>query len=60
MTTWENWLRRPRADQFRPNFWPNTPDILDGVLRNGSRAAFQLRAGAGRAPLAELGGLQRI
>ena len=32
------------ADQFRPNFWPNTPDILAGVLRNGNRAAFQLRA----------------
>jgi len=31
------------ADWFRPNFWPNTPDILAGVLRNGPPAAFRLR-----------------
>jgi starch synthase (maltosyl-transferring) len=31
------------ADVMRPNFWPNTPDILGGVLRNGNRAAFLLR-----------------
>ena len=34
----------PTADYMRPNFWPNTPDILDGPLRNGSPAAFQMRA----------------
>jgi starch synthase (maltosyl-transferring) len=28
---------------MRPNFWPNTPDILSGVLRHGNRAAFLLR-----------------
>src|SRR3546814_12516635 len=28
---------------MRPNFWPNTPDILGGVLRHGNRAAFLLR-----------------
>ncbi len=28
---------------MRPNFWPNTPDILSGPLRNGSPAAFRLR-----------------
>ncbi|HVX17567.1 MAG TPA: alpha-1,4-glucan--maltose-1-phosphate maltosyltransferase [Acidimicrobiales bacterium] len=32
------------ADWLRPNFWPNTPDILGGVLRRGNRAAFKLRA----------------
>ncbi len=31
------------ADYMRPNFWPNTPDILSGPLRNGSPAAFRLR-----------------
>jgi starch synthase (maltosyl-transferring) len=34
----------PLADFMRPNFWPNTPDILSGPLRGGNRAAFQLRA----------------
>ena len=34
----------PSADEMRPNFWPNTPDILAGVLRHGSPAAFELRA----------------
>ena len=33
----------PVADYMRPNFWPNTPDILSGPLRYGSRAAFALR-----------------
>jgi starch synthase (maltosyl-transferring) len=28
---------------MRPNFWPNTPDILSGPLRNGPPAAFHLR-----------------
>ncbi len=31
------------ADYFRPNFWPNTPDILAGPLRGGPPAAFALR-----------------
>ncbi|HKY15091.1 MAG TPA: alpha-1,4-glucan--maltose-1-phosphate maltosyltransferase, partial [Microthrixaceae bacterium] len=34
----------PHAATFRPNFWPNTPDILSGPLRNGPRAAFEIRA----------------
>ena len=38
----------PLADVMRPNFWPNTPDILGGVLRHGNRAAFMLRLAAGR------------
>jgi len=33
----------PVADYMRPNFWPNTPDILSGPLRNGPPAAFALR-----------------
>src|ERR1700722_20333058 len=33
----------PLADYMRPNFWPNTPDILSGPLRAGSPAAFALR-----------------
>ncbi len=35
--------RGPTADYLRPNFWPNTPDILSGPLRNGPPAAFMLR-----------------
>ncbi len=31
------------ADYFRPNFWPNTPDILPAELQSGSTAAFLLR-----------------
>ena len=33
----------PGADWLRPNFWPNTPDILSGILRGGNRAAFKSR-----------------
>ncbi len=32
------------AEFFRPNFWPNTPDILPEHLRCGGRAAFMTRA----------------
>ena len=31
------------ADYFRPNFWPNTPDILHEELQHGGRAAFLSR-----------------
>jgi starch synthase (maltosyl-transferring) len=34
----------PSADYFRPNFWPNTPDILHADLQHGGRAAFMARA----------------
>ncbi len=34
----------PQADFFRPNFWPNTPDILTAFLQAGGPAAFALRA----------------
>ncbi len=33
----------PLADFMRPSFWPNTPDILAGVLRDGPPSAFALR-----------------
>jgi starch synthase (maltosyl-transferring) len=33
----------PLADYMRPNFWPNTPDILSGPLRGGGPSAFALR-----------------
>ena len=32
-----------KADFMRPNFWPNTPDILSGPLRNGPPPAFKVR-----------------
>jgi starch synthase (maltosyl-transferring) len=31
-------------EYFRPNFWPNTPDILHEALQQGGRAAFIVRA----------------
>ena len=33
----------PVADFFRPNLWPNTPDILTEQLQHGGRAAFMQR-----------------
>ncbi|MGH9236205.1 MAG: alpha-1,4-glucan--maltose-1-phosphate maltosyltransferase [Acidimicrobiales bacterium] len=33
----------PTAYYMRPNFWPNTPDILSGPLRHGPPTAFLLR-----------------
>lgn len=31
------------AEYFRPNFWPNTPDILPDELVEGGRAAHKIR-----------------
>jgi starch synthase (maltosyl-transferring) len=31
------------VDWFRPNFWPNTPDILHATLQYGGQPAFRLR-----------------
>jgi starch synthase (maltosyl-transferring) len=31
------------AEYFRPNFWPNTPDILTEYLQTGGRGAFMNR-----------------
>ncbi len=33
----------PIRDYFRPNLWPNTPDILTEYLQTGGRAAFASR-----------------
>jgi len=33
----------PLADYMRPNFWPNTPDILSGPLRHGHAGVFKQR-----------------
>ena len=33
----------PVREFFRPNLWPNTPDILTEYLQHGGRAAFQVR-----------------
>lgn len=33
----------PVRDFFRPNLWPNTPDILPEYLQYGGRAAFVIR-----------------
>lgn len=32
-----------QAEYFRPNFWPNTPDILTPELQAGNRATFMQR-----------------
>jgi starch synthase (maltosyl-transferring) len=31
------------SEYFRPNLWPNTPDILPPILREGGRPAFMTR-----------------
>jgi starch synthase (maltosyl-transferring) len=31
------------SQYYRPNFWPNTPDILTEFLQHGGRPAFKLR-----------------
>jgi starch synthase (maltosyl-transferring) len=36
--------RTEMADYFRPNFWPNTPDILTEQLQRGDRRTFAMRA----------------
>src|SRR5207249_1250325 len=33
----------PVREFFRPNLWPNTPDILHAYLQNGGRPAFMTR-----------------
>ncbi|HEX2836090.1 MAG TPA: alpha-1,4-glucan--maltose-1-phosphate maltosyltransferase [Thermoanaerobaculia bacterium] len=33
----------PVSDFFRPNVWPNTPDILTEFLQYGGRGAFSMR-----------------
>lgn len=35
--------KTPTHDFFRPNAWPNTPDILTEYLQTGGRPAFMIR-----------------
>ncbi len=35
--------REPLVEFFRPNIWPNTPDILPKFLQEGGRPAFAIR-----------------
>jgi starch synthase (maltosyl-transferring) len=35
--------RTARKDYFRPNFWPNTPDILTETLQTGGATALRMR-----------------
>jgi starch synthase (maltosyl-transferring) len=39
----EEITRPPVSNFFRPNFWPNTPDILHKSLQVGGRPAFMFR-----------------
>jgi len=39
----EEITRPPISEFFRPNFWPNTPDILHKLLQEGGRPAFMQR-----------------
>lgn len=39
----EEITKPPVTDFFRPNLWPNTPDILHATLQNGGRTAFMQR-----------------
>jgi hypothetical protein len=39
----EELTRTEVAEFFRPNFWPNTPDILTAELQSGSRPVFLSR-----------------
>ena len=39
----EEITRPPVSDLFRPNVWPNTPDILTEFLQYGGRPAFTMR-----------------
>ncbi len=39
----EELTRTELAEYFRPNFWPNTPDILTEYLQTGRRSAFMTR-----------------
>lgn len=52
--TWRTWKQElidyavevcvsEKADFMRPNFWPNTHDLLTGPLRNGTVGAFKSR-----------------
>jgi starch synthase (maltosyl-transferring) len=42
-TYFEELTSYPARDIFRPNVWPNTPDILHEYLQHGGRPAFMIR-----------------
>jgi starch synthase (maltosyl-transferring) len=44
LTEYVTQLSGSSADYMRPNFWPNTPDILHDFLQNAGPSAFKLRA----------------
>jgi starch synthase (maltosyl-transferring) len=45
LTRYMRELTQPEVREFfRPNLWPNTPDILPEFLQAGGRAAFMIRA----------------
>ena len=50
----------PGADYFRPNFWPNTPDILAGPLRDGPPVGVPHAGRPGRHAEPELGRVLRL
>ena len=52
--------RPPLADYMRPNFWPNTPDILYGPLRHGPPSGVPAALPPRRDPRAQLRDLQRL
>jgi starch synthase (maltosyl-transferring) len=39
----EEVTKPPVSDMFRPNVWPNTPDILTEFLQHGGPPAFRMR-----------------
>ena len=44
LTEYVRELAGPASAYMRPNFWPNTPDILPEVLQHGGPSAFAMRA----------------
>src|ERR1051326_1657713 len=36
-------IQTDMSEYFRPNLWPNTPDILSPILQEGGRPAFKIR-----------------
>ena len=48
------------ADYMRPNFWPNTPDILHETLQHGGPPMFKIRAVLAEHALAVLGHVRRL
>ena len=54
-------LAGPKADYMRPNFWPNTPDILAGPApQRAARRRSPLRLVLAATMTPELGHLQRL